>query len=469
MPDLDAHFRSLSQVETPDLWRDIEGRTPRRSPEQRRNRHGSRVAAAVVALVLAALSYGLIVRAFRAHEAPPQPAGTPAVGRIAYVVKADGESWIWMVNADGTDAHRFVEGSAPEWSPDGTELAFTSGPEQQIRILRRDGSGQQNVFEAPRREMGFLGTLTWSPDGTKIAFASATGIYVVNTDGSGLHKIAQYRGDHACYDVEPSWSPDGSAIIFAVTCEGGSEGIWSVRVDGSERSRLVSGDYGSDDYRSPVWSPDGTRIAFVHIRWEGPKATFGGAGIEVVTADGTDARPIIGDVAFDQAISWSRDGSQLAFVRYDDKRSGGASIDVANADGSDVTSLITQPELCCPTWAPPEQARAIPTEATSETQSESPSSAQGSVYLPILFTGTDGWHTREGGPVETGDAETAWASTIPFDPADLTDSAPAIPARTIEELPHDGIIVTALVVPWAYDPSKSPIRPTPSNLSISPR
>jgi Tol biopolymer transport system component len=473
MPDLDAHFRSLSQVDTPNLWRDIEERIPRRSPEPRRDRHGSRVAAAVVALVLAAVSFGLIVRAFRAHDAPPQPAGTAPVGRLAYVVKADGESWIWVANADGTDAHRFVQGSAPRWSPDGTELAFTSGPEQQIRILRRDGSGRQNVLEVSRREIGFLGTLTWSPDGTKIAFASETGIYVVNTDGSGLHKVTQYRGDHACYDLEPSWSPDGSTIMFAVTCEGGSEGIWSVRVDGSEESVLLSGDYGSDDYRSPVWSPDGTQIAIVHVRWEGKNASFGGAGIEVMNADGTDARPVIGDVAFDQAISWSPDGRQLAFERYDYEGTSGSSIVVANPDGTDATSVISEAELCCPTWEPGTQATATPNEGTSETPSESPRSAQESVYLPIFFMGTDRWHTQDGGPVKEGDGAAAWASTIPFDPADLADNAPAIPPETIAQLPDDGIIVTALVVPWAHDPAKGPYPPDalrPYDLStVTPR
>ena len=409
MRDLDAHFRSLRQAKTPDLWRDIEQRAPRRPPEAAGGRRGSRLAAAVVALVVAALSFGLIVRVFRAAETPTRPAGTPPVGALTYVVEVDAESWIWVANSDGSNAHRFVRGSAPKWSADGTELAFTTGPDQQIRIIRRDGSGQLIALEVPRRKMGMLGALTWSPDGTRIAFASETGIYVVNRDGSGLQKVTQYRGHHACADVEPSWSPDGSRIIFAVTCEGGSEGIWSVHMDGSDRSRLVSGDYMSDDYRSPAWSPDGSRIAYVHIRWEAPNASFAGADIELVNADGTGARTVIGDVAFDQAISWSPDGSQLAFIRYDSRGAAGSTLDVASADGTQVTSVVSEPHLCCPTWGP--EANASSSEGTSQPPSEPSGSTQESVYLPVFFTGTDGWHTLDGGSVGEGAGSVAWAST----------------------------------------------------------
>ena len=91
----------------------------------------------------------------------------------------------------------------------------------------------------------------------------------------------------------------------------------------------------------------------------------------------------------------------------------------------------------------------------------------------FIFTGTDGWHVKDNGWVAKGEAAIAWASTIAFNPDDLIESAPAIPPKTIAELPEDGIIVTAEVTPWSYDPSAGPYPPDglePFDLaSVTPR
>jgi hypothetical protein len=79
-------------------------------------------------------------------------------------------------------------------------------------------------------------------------------------------------------------------------------------------------------------------------------------------------------------------------------------------------------------------------------------------YLPLLFVGTD-WNLRNGEPVAEGDATVAWASNVPFDDRDLLPGAPAIPPRTITSLPPDGIVVTALATPWAFDPAAVPFPP----------
>jgi hypothetical protein len=71
----------------------------------------------------------------------------------------------------------------------------------------------------------------------------------------------------------------------------------------------------------------------------------------------------------------------------------------------------------------------------------------------------EGWHTRDFGPVERGSAAVAWASTVPFESADRSDTAPAIPPATIEQLPPDGIVVTALATPWSFDPELGPYPP----------
>jgi hypothetical protein len=61
--------------------------------------------------------------------------------------------------------------------------------------------------------------------------------------------------------------------------------------------------------------------------------------------------------------------------------------------------------------------------------------------------------------VERGSAAAAWASTIPFEEADRSETAPAIPPATIQQLPTDGIVVTALATPWSFDPELGPYPP----------
>src|SRR2546426_10617675 len=56
---------------------------------------------------------------------------------------------------------------------------------------------------------------TWSPDGSQIAFSSVrdgnTEIYVMRADGTGLRRVTNDPAE----DVSPAWSPDGSTIAFA--------------------------------------------------------------------------------------------------------------------------------------------------------------------------------------------------------------------------------------------------------------
>jgi hypothetical protein len=80
-------------------------------------------------------------------------------------------------------------------------------------------------------------------------------------------------------------------------------------------------------------------------------------------------------------------------------------------------------------------------------------------YLYPFFRETAAWHVHDQGEVPADAGSVAWASTIPFDPADLDANAPAIPPATIEQLPPDGVVLTAEVVPSAFDPGLGPWPP----------
>jgi TolB protein len=222
-----------------------------------------------------------------------------------------------VVNADGSGLQTLASGTSPDWSPDGRKVAFLRwnrvgsawGPN--VYVMNADGSEQRRLT----RRVG--GRPFWSPDGRTIAFAnrqkSSSGyvyphrfdIYVMNADGSGLRRLAP-----TSFDSKPVWSPDGSRIAYVRSYD-----IWVMNADGSAQRRLTSG-VGRD--LSPSWSPDGRTIVFDRRlgRRGGRQGTdWGGASsydIYVTNADGSGQRRLARDGSHPL---WSTDGKKIAFSR----------------------------------------------------------------------------------------------------------------------------------------------------------
>lgn len=103
-----------------------------------------------------------------------------------------------------------------------------------------------------------------------------------------------------------AWSLDGSRLAFnRAGGEAAPPSLWVVNADGSGATE-VSGSRGLAD---PEWSPDGTRLAAVHL----------GAGtLQIIRADGSGAIELTAAdrLGFDRT-SWSADGSEILFARLD--------------------------------------------------------------------------------------------------------------------------------------------------------
>ena len=118
-------------------------------------------------------------------------------------------------------------------------------------------------------------------------------IYVANADGSELRRITDDMGDVKLY-YSPNISPDGSRVAYATTRHGGDGtsrcfrhyDIETSALDGSDQRRITSS---CDHEVSPVWSPDGGRIAFVKHHNLGP----GYLGIFTMAPDGSDTQLIV--------------------------------------------------------------------------------------------------------------------------------------------------------------------------------
>lgn len=131
------------------------------------------------------------------------PAWSPDGQMIAFVGLAAGSASrspqpIYVVKADGSGLRRLTPKpmgacAAPAWSPDGRKLAFVSDRDgnSDVYVMNANGKGQRNLT----RDRGYDADPAWSPNGRTIAFISNRdghyGVYVINADGSGQPRLAQ--------------------------------------------------------------------------------------------------------------------------------------------------------------------------------------------------------------------------------------------------------------------------------------
>ena len=313
------------------------------------------------------------------------PSWSPDGARIAFVSDRTGDEDVFVMNADGTaplnvtdnediadadpswapdgrilftseraatfgiqatdlrGARRIALGrlpgaeSLPEWSPDGTSVAFVSERAGRSHIYL-----QATMTGAPPRQLtrdpGFDDTdPAWSRNGRRIAFVredefGTDYLYTMNTDGTGVRFLLEAE-DLCC----PEWSPDGRLLALGLNSE-------IVVVDRNGRGRhLVTG---ASSNSSPTWSPDGRWIAFTSDRddnddWD----------IFVVEAGGGPAKQLTDNDVEDVWPDWSPDGRLIAFSRgaIEELES---SIHIMRPDGKGVRRVPLTTPADAPSWQP---------------------------------------------------------------------------------------------------------------------
>jgi len=281
-----------------------------------------------------------------------------SVGRIAFTSDhPDGNSEIWVMDADGTGQRRLTVGpgwannESPDWSPDGSKIAFDSDRDghRQIYVMNADGTGQTNLSNSPAYDE----SPSWSPDGAEITFQSNRDgnweIYVMNADGTGQANLTNNAAD----DLAPDWSRDGSKIAFYSDRQPSGYGmhvlgIYVMNADGTAPTH-VGGVYG------PAWSPDGSKIAFWQNWICGWPTLFGStvcSGIFTINADGTGEHQLTSAGSSGEGgPAWSPGGSKIVF--HSD-RDGYSDIYVVSADGTTTWRLTysTWGWNMMPDWSP---------------------------------------------------------------------------------------------------------------------
>jgi WD40 repeat protein len=227
-----------------------------------------------------------------------------------------------LIDANGKIGPKIASSTyAARWSPDGTQIAWVTDA---IHIASSDGRNIRRVATLPRApDSPVQSAFSWSPAGTQIVYAGRdTGLFVVDADGRSAPRSILRVGVG-----EAQWSPDGSLIAYTT---GGA--LWVVRPDGTGSRRVAHGP-GYDI----VWSPDSAHLAFL-----GEGGTGFGT-ISVVRADGSGLHRLVRcgcalrGPGFWPSVSWSHDGSRIAYV------SGrGNTVSTVRPDGSGATRVAIQ-------------------------------------------------------------------------------------------------------------------------------
>jgi hypothetical protein len=124
---------------------------------------------------------------------------------------------------------------SPTFSPDGARIAYVAGSgdhDHRVWVMDADGSDAHPVVSnETTRAAGHVFGLAWSPAGDRIALGLQEATYTFAPDGSGFTQVI-------AYGHRPYWSPDGSQIAYKVPC--GGCGLAIADADGSNARRLAS-------------------------------------------------------------------------------------------------------------------------------------------------------------------------------------------------------------------------------------
>ncbi|HEX5502718.1 MAG TPA: protein kinase [Thermomicrobiales bacterium] len=279
-------------------------------------------------------------------------------------------SQIYVMNPDGSDAHRMVATNGHSWAPriapDGRTFVFSvvigAHNNHSASGGGLDGTGTHNIFSAHAdgsnitqltQDKSWDNVWSWSPDGKWVAFTTDRDgnweIYKMTPDGKNVTRITNDPANEGW----PAWTHDGKHIVFSSNRDGIYQ-LYMMDEDGKNVRRLT---HSETDDSFPAISPDGTKIVYTAYA---PGSDESRSELYLMDIDGSNATRLTSTVALNATPCWSPDGKKIAFFS---NRDGNSNIYTMNADGSDVKRLTVDGDNETPSWGYLDTTPATPTGA----------------------------------------------------------------------------------------------------------
>ena len=248
---------------------------------------------------------------------------SPAAPELAVLSDRSGTSKIWLMAADGSDAHILVRDdhseTSPVWSPNGDRIAFLRSAEggQDVWTVQRDGEGLRRITHDAEGERA----LAWGPFGRRIAFLSDRSghqdVFVVDVESGTVEQITSETNPWDEFRWAPVWSPDGNAIAYVSNrSEAWADDLWLVELETGHNRKLTANLHVMS---TPIWSPDGSTIAFNAVResefWYGDQSDIYLLDVASGNVERLDMNTHVSDGNGGVRMAWTPD-SRSIFFRY---------------------------------------------------------------------------------------------------------------------------------------------------------
>ncbi len=269
---------------------------------------------------------------------------SPDGSEIAFTSWRSGAYDVWVMDADGTNKTQLTNDSNTNlpfsWSPDGSMIAYSS-------ISSEHGTSSICVIDPDGGDTRCLVNTSWSvnapdfsPDSSKIVFVGVISgidenkyrylsdlrLSTVDIDGSNLTML-RYYGEDPVRGYSPHWY-NSTTITYAT-----KDYVWMFDLNDRISTALIRIDEG----RSPQWTGDRNRLTYFKI---GGIGEVWGGDIWIVDADGTNRTLLAPNPAYDECSELSYDGKRIAWgsergIISDLRNSSNASVEIFCPRGID--------------------------------------------------------------------------------------------------------------------------------------